>query len=67
VRVVETATGSPWHQLREHLDEARLGTFTGPAGTYRQRTELTRPHRDILAKLDLTPPKKIIELTTGSV
>jgi len=67
VRIVETTTGSPWHQLREHLDEARLGTFTGPAGTYRQRTELARPHRDILAKLDLTPPKKIIELTTGSV
>ena len=62
VRVTETTTGSTWHQLREHLDELHLGTFTGPAGTYRQRTELTKPQRDIFAKLDLTAPKKIIEL-----
>jgi hypothetical protein len=66
VRVVETTTGHTWHQLREHLDDLHIGTFTGPAGTYRQRTELTRPHRDILAKLGLTPPKKIIELTTAA-
>jgi hypothetical protein len=63
VRVAETTTGTTWHQLREHLDELHIGTFTATAGTYRQRTELTKPQRDILAKLDLTPPKKIIELT----
>ena len=62
VRVAETTTLSTWHQLREHLDELHLGTFTGPAGTYRQRTELTKPQRDILTNLGLTPPKKIIEL-----
>ena len=62
VRVIETTTGSTWHQLREHLDELHIGTFTAAAGTYRQRTELTKPQRDILAKLDLTAPKKIIEL-----
>jgi hypothetical protein len=62
VRVAETTTGATWHQLCEHLDELHIGTFTGPAGTYRQRTELTKPQRDILAKLGLTPPKKIIEL-----
>ena len=62
VRVTETTTGATWHQLREHLDELHIGTFTATAGTYRQRTELTKPQRDILAKLDLTPPKKIIEL-----
>jgi len=62
VRVTETTTGATWHQLREHLDELHLGTFTGPAGTYRQRTELTKPQRDIFTKLGLTAPKKIIEL-----
>lgn len=62
VRVTETTTSATWHQLREHLDELHIGTFTGAAGTYRQRTELTRPQRDIFTKLDLTPPKKIIEL-----
>ena len=62
VRITETTTGSTWHQLREHLDELHLGTFTGTAGTYRQRTELTKPQRDIFTKLGLTAPKKVIEL-----
>jgi hypothetical protein len=62
VRVVETTTGATWHQQRQHLDELHIGTFTAATGTYRQRTELTKPQRDILAKLNLTPPKKIIEL-----
>jgi hypothetical protein len=62
VRVAETSTATTWHHIREHLDELHIGTFTGPAGTYRQRTELTKPQRDLLAKLGLTPPKKIIEL-----
>jgi len=67
VRIVETTTSQTWHQLREHLAELHLGTFTGPAGTYRQRTELTKPQRDLLARLDLPPPKKIIELAPASV
>ncbi len=41
-----------------------MGTFTGPAGVFRRRTELTKPHRDILTKLQLTAPKPIIELAT---
>ena len=55
-----------WHHLRDQLDELHIGTFTGPAGTYRQRTELTKPQRDLLARLNLTPPKKVVELTTAS-
>ncbi len=66
LRVAETTTGLTWHHIRDQLDELHIGTFTGPAGTYRQRTELTKPHRDLLARLDLTPPKKIIELTATS-
>jgi hypothetical protein len=62
IRIIETTTTATWPQLREHLDELHVGTFTGPTGTYRQRTELTSTHRDILTKLTLTPPKKIIEL-----
>jgi hypothetical protein len=48
--------------IRRHLDRLHLGTFTGPAGTFRQRTELTKPQRDLLAKLAITPPKQIVEL-----
>jgi hypothetical protein len=47
---------------RAQLQELHVGTFEGPAGTFRQRTELTTAQRDILAKLGIDAPKKIIEL-----
>ncbi|MEU5032008.1 MULTISPECIES: hypothetical protein [Streptomyces] len=40
-----------------------MGTFTGPTGVFRQRTELSKPQRDLFAKRGVTPPKQIIELT----
>ena len=62
VRIVETATAGTWNRLREDLQELHVGTFEGPAGTFRQRTELSAAQRDILTKLGIDPPKKIIEL-----
>jgi DDE family transposase len=62
VRIVETTTGDTWNRLREDLQELHVGTFEGPAGTFRQRTELSTAQRDILTKLSIDPPKKIIEL-----
>jgi len=62
IRIAETTTGHTWRDLREDLQELHVGTFEGPAGTFRQRTELTIEQRTILGKLDIDPPKKIIEL-----
>jgi transposase len=63
IRIAETTTGQTWRDLREDLQELHIGTFEGPAGTtFRQRTELTTEQRDILGKLNIDPPKKIIEL-----
>ena len=62
VRIVETTTGDTWNRIREDLQELHVGTFEGPAGTFRQRTELTTAQRDILTKLGIDAPKKIIEL-----
>jgi transposase len=62
VRIIETTTGDTWNRVREDLQELHVGTFEGPAGTFRQRTELTTAQRDILDKLGIDPPKKIIEL-----
>jgi hypothetical protein len=62
IRIIEITTGDTWNNIRRHLDRLHLGTFTGPAGTFRQRTELTKPQRDLLAKLAIAPPKQIIEL-----
>src|SRR6266516_4073881 len=62
IRIIETTAGDTWSNIRRHLHRLHVGTFTGPAGTFRQRTELTKPQRDLLTKLQLTAPKPIIEL-----
>jgi hypothetical protein len=63
IRIIETSTGDTWNNVRRHLDLLHAGTFTGPTGLFRQRTELSKPQRDLLTKLDITPPKQMIELT----
>jgi hypothetical protein len=65
VRIIETRTGDTWTTVRRHLDRLHAGTFTGPTGTFRQRTELSKPQRDLLAKLDIPAPKQIIELAAS--
>ena len=64
VRVAETTTGHTWPTIRAHLDRLHLITFTGATGTFRQSTEPTKPQRDLFTALDITAPKKIIEITT---
>jgi hypothetical protein len=63
VRVAESQAGQTWPAIRRELDRIHLATFTGPAGTCRQRTEIAEPTRDLLAKLSIDPPRKIHELT----
>jgi len=61
IRIAETATGTTWNNIADELELLTLGTFTGPAGTFRQTAEPTMTQLDILAKLGIPPPKKIIE------
>jgi hypothetical protein len=65
-RIAENTCGSTWPALRRELDRIHIGTFTGPAGTFRQRTEITKAQRDILAQLKTDPPPKIYQLTPAS-
>jgi hypothetical protein len=62
-RLVETTCADTWPQLRRELDRIAVGTFTGPAGVFRQRTEINKPQRDILTMLHLDPPPRIYQLT----
>jgi hypothetical protein len=62
-RIAENACGDTWPDLRRELDRIHAGTFTGPAGTFRQRTELTKAQRDILRQLKIDPPPRIYQLT----
>ena len=64
IRVAENQTGQTWPAMRRELQRISLGTFTGPAGTFRQRTEIPKTARDLLAALDIDVPRKIHELTT---
>jgi len=66
IRIAETTTGLTWNKIADELDLLTLGTFTGPAGTFRQTAELTKAQRDLLAKLKVPHPKKIIEAIPAS-
>ena len=62
-RTIETTCGDTWPSLRHQLERIKLGTFAGPAGTFRQRTELTTTQRAILARLELAEPPRVWQLT----
>ena len=64
IRVAENQAGQTWPAMRRELQRISLGTFTGPAGNFRQRTDIPRTARDLLTALDIGVPRKIHELTT---
>jgi Transposase DDE domain len=61
-RITENTCGRTWPELRRELDKIHIGTFTGPAGAFRQRTELTKPQLDILKALQIEAPPRIYQL-----
>ena len=65
-RVAGNACGATWPQLRRQLDRIAAGTFTGPAGTFRQRTEISPAQQDILDQLGINPPPRIYQLTLAA-
>ncbi|WP_158854956.1 IS1634 family transposase [Saccharothrix deserti] len=66
IRIAETTTGQTWPSMRDELQRLHLGTFTGPAGTFRQRTEITPTQRKILAALTLDEPSRVHEATPAT-
>jgi transposase len=65
-RVAEHACAATWPELRRQLDRIQVGAFTGPAGTFRQRTEITPAQAAILEQLGIDPPPKIYQLTPAA-
>ena len=65
-RVTENACHDSWSKLRQELDRIAVGTFTGPAGTFQLRTEITDAQLDILTKLAIDPPPRISQFTPAS-
>ena len=62
MRVAENTTGQTWARIRAELQRQHAVTWTGPAGTFRQATDPTKPLRDIYTALSIEPPKKILAL-----
>jgi len=62
IRIAENQANDTWRNLRDELQRMHLGTFTGPAGTSHQRTELTARHRDILRALGVAQPPLFLHL-----
>ena len=62
IRVAENTAGRPWAGIRAELQRQHAVTWTGPAGTFRLTTDLTKPQRDIYTALSIEPPKKILAL-----
>jgi hypothetical protein len=62
-RIAENACGATWPELRRELDRITVGTFNGPAGTFRQRTEISPGQAGILEQLGIDPPPRIYQLT----
>jgi Transposase DDE domain len=62
-RIAENACGATWPELRRQLDRIAVGTFAGPAGAFRQRTEIGPAQQDILDQLGIDPPPRIYQLT----
>jgi Transposase DDE domain len=61
-RIAENACGQTWPELRRELGKIHIGTFAGPAGTFRQRTEMTKPQAAILKALEISGPPRIYQL-----
>ncbi len=58
IRIIEHETNDTWRNIRNELQRLHLGTFTSPAGTCQQRTELTTRQRELLRTLALPEPAR---------
>lgn len=76
-RIVETQAATPdtattppttwpttWPRARDELQRLHVGTFTGPAGLFRQTTPANAEVRRLHTALDLALPPRILDLDT---
>ncbi len=63
IRVAENRCQDTWRNLRRELEKMHLGTFEGPDGTIRQRTETTPIQGRIFSDLGVPQPPPIEEIS----
>lgn|GEM_PF-2572513 len=60
---------NPRHQgrgARPGRGGGHVGMFTGPVGTFCQRTELSQPQKTLFAKLKVAEPPRILDATPAT-
>jgi len=66
IRVAEVRTGRTWSRIRTLLQRIRLGSFIGPHGSFRQRSELSQEQKGIYAALGIAEPPLLAEVTPAA-
>jgi hypothetical protein len=61
-RIVETRAGTTWLRARDELQRLHVGTFTGPAGVFRQTSQPRNETRRLHTALDIALPPRILDL-----
>ena len=62
IRIAEVETGTTWTRIRRQMQQLNLIEFFDKNGRILQHTELTTNHRNILNKLKIKPPKRILKV-----
>lgn len=62
VRIAEVETGLTWTRIRRQMQQLNLIEFFDNNGRILQHTELTANHRNILNKIKIKPPKRILKV-----
>jgi len=66
VRIAEVETGLTWPKIRRQMQRQNLIEFFDNNGRILQHTELTANQRNILNKLKIKPPKRILKVDLDS-
>ncbi len=64
VRITEVETGQTWPTIRRQMQQQNLVYLFGKNGRVLQHTEPTSKQRNILNKLKINPPKRILKVET---
>jgi len=62
VRIAEVETGLTWPKIRRQMQQLNLIEFFDKNGRILQHTELTTSQRNILKKLNIKPPKRVLKV-----
>jgi transposase len=62
VRIAEVETGQSWPKIRSQMQQQNLIDLFGKNGRILQHTETSPAQRNILNKLKISPPKRIVKI-----